>query len=123
MTKYEFHTALLCLALIVAGVLGYQFVNGDDGESTGYWSDIFNQTEAMEQRQGSRIEIHPPDYYNKKTGHDKPTLREQSRFQEITINYDLQIVPGDDKSRPDDLEPAVGEQDAEDESQKPSAGL
>jgi len=28
MTKHEFHIALLCLALIVAGVLGYQFVNG-----------------------------------------------------------------------------------------------
>lgn len=122
MTKYEFHTALLCLALIVAGVLGYQLVNGDDGESAGYWTDFFSQTEVLEHRHDSQIEILLPVRHDYKTGHNKSTLRDRSRFQELMTGEEYLIEPVDEESEPKDVESAAVDENSDEAARNRSDG-
>lgn len=102
MSKHELHIALLCLAMIVAGVLGYQVVN-NDGESTGYSTDIFTQTEVLEQQHDSRIEILPPGHFDNKAEVDKSTFRDKSRIQDSSLDDDPQILPWVDESEPNEI--------------------
>lgn len=110
MTKHESHIALLLLALITAGVLGYQFVNSDDGETANYWTDNFAQIEVLEQQHDSRIEILPPDYYDNTTGYHKSILKGWNRFQNLIIDDDQQILPGDAESKLSEIESAIDEE-------------
>lgn len=110
MTKHESHIALLLLALIVAGVLAYQFVNSDDGEIASYRTDNFTQIEVLEQQHDSRIEILPPVYYDNTTDDHKSILRDRNRFQNLIIDDDQQILPGDAESKLSEIESAIDEE-------------
>lgn len=60
MTKHEFHIALLLLALIIAGVLGYQFANSGYNNKTDTWANALLNSNPDNRNFDIEMEIQPP---------------------------------------------------------------
>lgn len=87
MTKHEFHIALLCLALIVAGVLGYQFLNGPIDRPHFDLNDLQPNPSSATAFKESPIEISAPIFseHYRANNHELATQNYQERGRRVQV--------------------------------------
>ena len=87
MTKHEFHIALLLLALISAGVLGYQLANSGFDNRKDVWSNALLNSNPGNCDLDIKIDIQPPalsgDKASQKLSAVKDTRGDRYRYSEI----------------------------------------